>query len=219
MKKYVTASLMIAASLALVAAPAFADTPSGIVDGLIVTGQFAFNKDLSVGMTNGDVAHLQALLNEDIATQVAVAPNPGSAGSETSTFGPATLAAVKIFQAGHALPATGFVGPLTRAVLNNELFAVATLPSVRSFTADTNTPGSALLTVSYDGGTEKPTIWYAYGSTPTTMSILSSPIVSKTVAGSSQITISNLGSGDCWAQVSVKNSLGTTSSAPLHCSK
>lgn len=43
----------------------------------------------------------------------------GSPGKETDIFGPHTYEALIQFQAAHRLPATGFLGPLTRAALTN----------------------------------------------------------------------------------------------------
>jgi hypothetical protein len=76
----------------------------------------AFAKDLSKGMTDPDVLRLQKALNADPDTRVATA-GAGSPGQETDFFGPLTLAAVLRFQKKLGVPATGFVGPLTRAAL------------------------------------------------------------------------------------------------------
>ena len=58
---------------------------------------------------NDDVAALQTfLVGEGYLIPDAV----------TRFFGPETLAATKAFQKANGIPATGFVGPLTRAVLN-----------------------------------------------------------------------------------------------------
>ncbi len=58
---------------------------------------------------------LQAFLNGSAGTQVA-ASGAGSPGMETSTFGPATKAAVIKFQMMYSIsPAAGYVGPMTRA--------------------------------------------------------------------------------------------------------
>ena len=51
------------------------------------------------------------------STQVA-ATGAGSPGNETTTFGPKTLAAVKIYQAANGLTPANQVGPKTRAILN-----------------------------------------------------------------------------------------------------
>ncbi len=83
------------------------------------TGGYNFAKDLQIGSTGADVKALQQLLNKDSATQVA-ASGAGSPGNETSTFGPATKAAVIKFQTKNSIsPAVGYVGPKTRASLNS----------------------------------------------------------------------------------------------------
>lgn len=87
---------------------------------------YTWTRDLKTGATGADVMELQKFLNSDPDTRVA-ATGAGSAGMETSYFGPATAAAVSKFQvkyradilspAGLVNP-TGFFGPSTRAKAN-----------------------------------------------------------------------------------------------------
>ena len=66
--------------------------------------------DLSFGMSgSSDVLALQGFL----ASQDYLSATPNG------TFGPMTLQAVKDYQASNEIPATGFVGPLTRKSLND----------------------------------------------------------------------------------------------------
>jgi hypothetical protein len=53
-----------------------------------------------------------------------------SASLGTGHFGPLTLGSVKVFQAAHGIPATGFVGPLTRAEITTlqQNCSVVTMP-------------------------------------------------------------------------------------------
>lgn len=77
-----------------------------------------FTKDLFKELTDPDVKRLQQTLNKNPQTQVA-AQGDGSPGHETEYFGNLTFAAVQKFQSLHGVPHTGYVGPLTRAVLNS----------------------------------------------------------------------------------------------------
>jgi hypothetical protein len=71
---------------------------------------FNFTSDLWFHMKdNSDVAQLQSFL---------VAEGYSIPDATTDFFGNETLAAVKAFQKANGIPQTGYVGPLTRAVLN-----------------------------------------------------------------------------------------------------
>lgn len=77
-----------------------------------------FSKDLFFGMSDPDVKLLQQTLNKlgfTVATTGA-----GSIGKETNYFGTLTRNAVKLFQKAHNIPQTGYVGTLTRGVLNHQ---------------------------------------------------------------------------------------------------
>lgn len=73
-------------------------------------------RSLSQGATGEDVRQLQRFLNANAATRVAVS-GAGSAGLETTYFGPATHAAVVRFQAANGVSPIGVVGPATRAAV------------------------------------------------------------------------------------------------------
>ena len=217
--------LSIALGAALVAAPALADTSvAGVTStgsgSVSVSAPFRFARSLTQGSTGADVTQLQMFLNKTPATAIAQAPRAGSAGHETSSFGPATAAAVAVYQKAHSIPATGIVGPLTLASLNSALSSTqVALPAVVGFNADTSTPGTALLTLKFDGGGENPTIWFAYGVSTDSMTVTSTPITSNKPIGTSEVTLSSLSAGSCYAVAYVKNSVGTVKSNPVSCTK
>jgi hypothetical protein len=91
-----------------------------ILDEAPAIPSFQFLINLSYGMTSPDIKQLQIMLNKDPATLVAQS-GAGSIGNETEYFGTRTLSAVKRFQKINNLPTTGFVGPMTRKVLNEKL--------------------------------------------------------------------------------------------------
>ncbi len=82
---------------------------------------FNFTRDLTIGSTGEDVLALQRILNLSFDTQVALS-GVGSPGQETIYFGSLTRTAAQKFQGKHSIPTTGYVGPLTRAKLN-ELYS------------------------------------------------------------------------------------------------
>lgn len=69
---------------------------------------FLYTRLLTVGSMGADVTALQQAL-----TRAGVYTGP-----VTGYFGPLTAAGVRAYQAAHALEAVGFVGPMTRALLN-----------------------------------------------------------------------------------------------------
>ena len=90
------------------------------------TCSYTFTRSLSQGSTGADVMNLQKFLNSMSDTTVAVS-GAGSAGMETSYYGPATAAAVSKFQTKYSadilVPSgltspTGYFGPSTMAKAN-----------------------------------------------------------------------------------------------------
>lgn len=78
-----------------------------------------FTKDLFYGMTDPEVLSLQKLLNK-MGFTVATS-GTGSPGKETSYFGALTQNAVKKLQIAYKIsPVQGYVGVLTRQVLNSQ---------------------------------------------------------------------------------------------------
>lgn len=76
-------------------------------------------RDLKLGMRHADVKTLQEFLNNN--GFVVAGSGPGSKGSETTYFGPATKDALSRFQKLHNItPASGYYGPKTRAVINGD---------------------------------------------------------------------------------------------------
>ncbi len=81
---------------------------------------YTWTRNLEQGATGADVMKLQQFLNSMSGTMVA-STGAGSPGMETSTFGPATKAAVMKYQTANSIsPVAGYVGPLTRASLNSK---------------------------------------------------------------------------------------------------
>jgi hypothetical protein len=108
------------------------------------------NQNLQLWDRGQDVLAVQQFLNADAFT-VALS-GPGSPGNETDLFGPRTLRAVEKFQAAHALPSTGYWGPLTRGVVSQLLAATSsgdsnvgtTTPAASSATTATSTVRTTL---------------------------------------------------------------------------
>jgi peptidoglycan hydrolase-like protein with peptidoglycan-binding domain len=85
-----------------------ASTTAAMVDGTAVN--FKFNINMAKGSKISDVKKLQAVL---------VSEGFLPTSSQTGFFGPMTFSAVKKYQTkNNVSPVSGFVGPLTRAVLN-----------------------------------------------------------------------------------------------------
>ncbi len=208
MKKYFTTSFIALTVFGLSATVALAQAVT------VTSAPYQFTRNLSIGANNDDVKQLQILLNKTPETTVVKVPNAGSLGNETSYFGNATLSAVKIFQTKYNIPNTGFVGPLTRRELNKLISP--SLPGVTSISSKLIGEGMITLTVKYDGGGEKPIVWFTYGATPSSMSILSREIIADKAIGTAQVILDGV-NGDCFAQAFVKTNVGMSKSETIHC--
>lgn len=75
-----------------------------------------FRLNLTVGSIGSEVQALQRYLNAH--GFVVAESGPGSVGNETTTFGPATKAALVRYQKAHDIVSTGYFGAITRAAVN-----------------------------------------------------------------------------------------------------
>ena len=116
-------SMKIATSVAIVGGiVAGAISASAALNLPTMSCSYMFNTNVKIGSRGTDVMNLQKVLNMYPQTQVSVS-GAGSPGMETSTFGPATKAAVNKFQALHLVELgvtapTGNVFAGTRGLLN-----------------------------------------------------------------------------------------------------
>jgi hypothetical protein len=118
---------------------------TGTTGGTTTGGSCAttFTRSLTIGSTGADVMALQKFLNMSASTMVA-SSGAGSPGMETSTFGPATKAAVMKFQTANGIsPVSGYFGPLTMAKANSLCGSVTVTP-----TPTPNPTGTGTATVS-----------------------------------------------------------------------
>ena len=77
-----------------------------------------FTKNRQLYDRGEDIRSLQKFFNTH---GFIVAQNgPGSSGNETSIFGTNTYRTLIKFQKANKLPATGYLGPLTRALINSQ---------------------------------------------------------------------------------------------------
>jgi hypothetical protein len=212
---------VVLASATLFAMPVVAETMITAIPTTQITvqpGQFTFTKDLSLGVSNEGVRKLQAILNTNLKTQVANLPSAGSPGHEGTYFGLATKKAVMEFQKLYSITPTGYVGPQTRMILNHLIAGggPVSLPTIMHFSTTKDAKGASVLTATYTGGGEAPSIWFAFGSSPSTITVQSKVETGSALGGTNSITLS--GAGDpCYAQAFVKNSAGTTASEILNC--
>ncbi len=111
-----------------------------------------FTKDLDVGIQGDDVKSLQKFLNSKGYTVSTT--GPGSIGNETNYFGMKTREALIQFQKqNNIIPAIGYFGPLTRAVIS-KLLTNTTLVNPQIISTATSTAKTNIFTYNLTLGSE-----------------------------------------------------------------
>lgn len=181
-----------------------------------VASAATFTANLTVGSTGSDVTALQTML---VAGNYLTMP----AGVSMGYFGSRTKAAVQKYQAAHAVPSTGFVGPLTRAALNGSdgMTMAPTTPASWSCPVGYDCTPKAGTTVVIDNGSNNGTI---SGPTGTLTSVNKLGSYNNTKVSESERDVKVLGievtakDGDQLIdtlKVALKNTSGGASSAKI----
>ncbi|MDP3661416.1 MAG: peptidoglycan-binding domain-containing protein, partial [bacterium] len=106
-----------------------------------------FARNLTVGSTGSDVKDLQKFLNSN--GYVVSSSGPGSVGSESTYFGPATRAALAKYQAAKGIsPAVGYFGPTTMKSVNAAGGTTTTTTTTGGTTTTVVVPSGSGLVVS-----------------------------------------------------------------------
>jgi hypothetical protein len=100
------------------ASPAPDGTPLAPTGGATSSPSLILTKNRQLYDRGEDVRALQKFFNTH--GFVVAQSGPGSPGNETSIFGTNTYRTVIKFQKSNGLPATGYLGPLTRALINSQ---------------------------------------------------------------------------------------------------
>jgi hypothetical protein len=98
------------------AGSALEGAPSGTTSANPGSGSINFEKNRQLNDKGEDIRSLQKFLN--LNGFIVASSGPGSMGHETSIFGLRTYRALIQFQSARGLPATGFLGPMTRGTIN-----------------------------------------------------------------------------------------------------
>lgn len=131
-------------SLGIIAPEKAAAARAAVSGGPVSTGSYTFTRNLTVGSTGEDVRELQKFLNANGFT--VSSSGAGSAGSESTYFGPATRAALAKYQAANGIsPAAGYFGPITRTNVNGKVAGTpGPSPSPSPSPTPTPTPGTGV---------------------------------------------------------------------------
>ena len=157
-----------------VIAPEKADLARTVLNTALSGSSTRINRDLTTGSTGDDVKLLQKVLNTNPSTVVALS-GPGSSGNETTTFGPATKAAVIKFQNLYNFSPTGIVDAVTRAKVN----------AILSIITNANVPEAQRPSVDLKVNGQDDNVKIGYGSTVTIM--WTSTNVTSCVSGANKV--------------------------------
>ena len=171
-------------------APSAASTPA--VGSLAILAGGKFVRALNMRATGSDVRTLQQILNSDSDTSVTPA-GAGSAGNETTYFGPATLKAVQKFQEKHGIATFGDagygnVGPKTRAKLNALVAALKATPVTPTTPATPATPPTPAQTATTTSSTSESTTATSTAAATATSTAISTSSSSATASTSVSVT-------------------------------
>lgn len=161
---------------------------STVSGGSSMSTGYSFASNLTVGSKGTDVMNLQKVLNMSADTQVASGASAGAPGNETSTFGPATKAAVIKFQKKYGItPAVGYVGAITRAKLNS----MSTGSTTGGSTSGTGT-GTGTVTPAGTGLTVSSPVQPSPSIAPTSASRVPFTKVTLTAGNDGDVTVNSI---------------------------